>query len=41
MQRELVTAPLDEPVKRADVYAPNTTFEFEVTNLTAEQAKSK
>lgn len=25
--------------KRADVYAPNTTFEFEVTNLTAEQAK--
>ena len=26
--------------KRADVYAPNTTFEFEVTNLTAEQAKA-
>ena len=27
--------------KRADVYAPNTTFEFEVTNLTAEQAKNQ
>ena len=25
--------------KRAEVYAPNTTFEFEVTNLTAEAAK--
>lgn len=25
--------------KRAEVYAPNTTFEFDVTNLTADQAK--